>query len=229
MNELANKNSSSVLAVCGTGFLALATVFLVRDLALPTETLLAVAALLASIAAVLGRPRRWPWVAPAALLGAAVAGGGWYAAITSPALLPGLALTAAGAIAALVLHERRAAAPDATAADGLFWYAAGTAFLVASAAFYFHFFTLGAADESAARRLIPTIGWLAIGLALMIAARSRTSPPGRVGVAFIVVALAKALVYDSTHLQGPLRVTAFAAVGALLLASARLVSERERA
>ena len=207
MNELANKNSSSVLAVGGTGFLALAAVFLVRDLALPTETLLGVAA----------------------LLGAALAGGGWYAAITSPALLPGLALTAAGAIAALVLQERRAPSPNASAADGLFWYAAGTAFLVASAAFYFHFFTLGAADESVARRLIPTIGWLAIGLGLLIAARSRTSPPGRVGVAFIVVALAKALVYDSTHLQGPLRVTAFAAVGALLLAGARLVSDRERA
>ena len=134
-----------------------------------------------------------------------------------------------GSIAALVLHERRASASDPTVAGPLFWFAAGGAFLVASAALYFSFLTLGVADESLARRLIPTIGWLAIGLGLLIAARSRTSPPGRVGVGYIAVALVKALVYDSTHLQGPLRVTVFAAVGALLLAGARLSSDRERA
>src|SRR5436190_11757622 len=108
MTELANKNSSSLLAAGGAGFLALAAVFLVRDLALPTEALLGVAALGASVAAVLGRPRQWPWIAPAALLAAALAGGGWYAMGTSPSLLPGLALTAVGSIAALVLHKRRA-------------------------------------------------------------------------------------------------------------------------
>ena len=88
--------------------------------------------------------------------------------------------------------------------------------------------TLGVAAESLARRLIPTIGWLAIGLALFIAARSRASAPGRVGVGFVAVAVLKALIYDSTHLQGPLRVTVFAAVGVLLLAGARLTAVRER-
>ena len=88
--------------------------------------------------------------------------------------------------------------------------------------------TLGVADESLARRLIPTIGWLAIGLALLIAARSRASAAGRVGVGFVAVAVLKALIYDSTHLQGPLRVTVFAAVGVLLLAGARLTASRER-
>ena len=122
----------------------------------------------------------------------------------------------------------RSGAPS-DAAGPLTWYAAGTAFLVASAALYFHFLTLGVADESLARRLIPTIGWLAIGLALLIAARSRTSAPGRVGIGFIAVAAIKALAYDSTHLQGPLRVTVFAAVGALLLVGARLINDRERA
>jgi hypothetical protein len=227
MNDLANKNSSSILAVGGAGFLALATIFLVRDLALPPETLLCAAAVAASIAAILGQPRQWPWVAPAALLAATLVGGGWYVLVTSPALLPGLALTAVGSIAALVLHQRRAS--DANLAGALFWYAAGTAFLVASAALYFHLFTLGVADESVVRRLIPTIGWLAIGLGLLIAVRSRTSPPGRIAVAYVAVAVMKALVYDSTHLQGPLRVTMFAAVGALLLTGARLIGSRERA
>jgi hypothetical protein len=227
MTELTNKDSSRLLAAGGAGFLALAAIFLVRDLALPTETLLGVAALGASVAAVLGRPRQWPWIAPAALLAAALAGGGWYVMVTSPALLPGLALTAVGSIAALVLHKRRAS--DANLAGALFWYAAGAAFLIASAALYFHFLTLGLAEESLARRLIPTIGWLALGLALLIAARSRTSPPGHVAVVYIAAAVMKALVYDSTHLQGPLRVTVFAAVGALLLTGARLIGAQERA
>jgi hypothetical protein len=229
MNDLTSKNSSSLLAAGGAGFLALAAIFLVRDLALPPETLLGVVALVASVAAILGRPRRWRWVAPGVLLAVTLVGGGWYLAVTSPALLPGLALAAFGSIAAVVLQERRASGAPSDAAVPLAWYAAGTACLVASAALYFHFLTLGFADESLARRLIPTIGWLAIGLALLIAARRPTSPPGRVGIGFVAVAAIKALAYDSTHLQGPLRITVFAAVGVLLLAGARLISDRERA
>jgi hypothetical protein len=229
MNDFTSKHSSPILAVGGAGFLALAAVFLVRDLALPPETLLTAGALLASIAAVLGRPRRWAWVGPGALLAVTIAGGGWYLAIRSPALLPALAVAAVGAIVSVAVHERRGAAADADQTGSLVWYAAGAAFFVASAAFYFHFFTLGIADESLARRLIPTISWLAIGLALLIAGGGRTSPPGRVGVALVAVAVLKALVYDSTHLQGPLRVTVFAAVGALLLAGARLIHARESA
>ena len=116
MNDLTSKNSSSLLAAGGAGFLALAAIFLVRDLALPPETLLGAGALLASVAAILGRPRRWPWVAPGALLAVAIVGGGWYLAVTSPALLPGLALAAFGAIAAVVLHERRASGAPSDAA-----------------------------------------------------------------------------------------------------------------
>jgi len=229
MNELTKKkNPSPILAVGGAGFLALAAIFLVRDLALPPETLMGVAALLAAVTAVVGR--RWPTVGPAALLGVAAVGGAWYTTVKSPVLLPALVLTALASIVTVVMHERRAATPSASPIAGqLAWYAAGAAFLVASGALYFHFLTLGVASESLVRRLIPTIAWLAIGLGLLIAARRPTSPPGQVGVAFVAVAVLKALIYDSTHLQGPLRVTVFAAVGALLLAGARLVNDRERA
>jgi len=70
---------------------------------------------------------------------------------------------------------------------------------------------------------------LELPLALWIAAPRRDAAPGRVAIGFVVVAVLKALVYDSTHLQGPLRVTVFAAVGALLLAGARIIAHRERA
>jgi len=141
-----------------------------------------------------------------------------------------LALLAVGSIASVAVNERRVDwSPSSVRTTRLAWYAAGTSFIVATGAFYVHFFTLGFADESPARRLIPTISWLAVGLALWIAAPRRDAAPGRVGVALVAIALLKALIYDSTHLQGPLRVTVFAAVGALLLAGARLVIPRERA
>jgi hypothetical protein len=145
--------------------------------------------------------------------------------MTSPLLLPALALTAIGSIAAVALHGRAAAAASAKVAGALTWYAAGTSFLVVTAALSFHFLAAGTGEESIAPRLIPTIAWLAAGLALLIAARSRTSTPGQVGTALAGIALVKALVYDSVHLHGALRVTMFAAVGALLLAGARLVGD----
>ncbi|HMF43056.1 MAG TPA: hypothetical protein VKQ32_20425 [Polyangia bacterium] len=230
MNDVTSKSSSPILAAGGAGFLVLAAVFLVRDLALPPETLLGAAAVLAVVLALLRPPRRLPWIGPAALLAVAVVGGGWFLAVASPALLPGLGVVAVGSIASVAMHERRAAqAPSSDLARRLAWYAAGAAFLVASGAFYVHFFTLGFADESPARRLIPTISWLAIGLALWIAAPNRDAAPGRVAIGFVAIAVLKALVYDSTHLQGPLRVTVFAAVGALLLAGARIIARREHA
>lgn len=64
---------------------------------------------------------------------------------------------------------------------------------------------------------------------MLIAARSRASAPGQVGTGLAAIALLKALVYDSVHLQGPLRVTLFAAVGALLLVGARLVGDGREA
>jgi hypothetical protein len=232
MNDVPNKSSSPILAAGGAAFLALAALFLVRDLAMPPETLLDAAALLAAVTAVLRPPRRVPWIGPAVLLAISVAGGCWFLAVESPALLPALALAAVGSIASVAMHERRASPSPSRLDDRtrrLAWYAAGVAFLVATGALYVHYFTFGFADESPARRLIPTIAWLAIGLALWIAAPSRESASGRVAMGFVAVALLKALIYDSTHLQGPLRVTVFAAVGALLLAGARLVVHRERA
>jgi hypothetical protein len=229
MNDEANKSPSTMLAAGGGGFLVLAGYFLVRDLALPPEILLTGAALAASVAAVLGRPRRWPAVGPGALLALALVAGAWYAAVTSPVLLPALLVTAVGSIAAVAVHGRDADASGMKAAAPLRWYAAGASFLAATAALSFHFLTAGMGEASIAPRLIPTIAWLAAGLALLIAARSRASAPGQVGTGLAGVALVKALVYDSVRLQGPLRVTLFAAVGALLLVGARLVGDGREA
>lgn len=124
MNGVTNTNSSTMLAAGGAGFLALAGFFLLRDLALPPAFLLVAVALVASIGAPTARPRRWPWLAPGALLALSVGGGSWYLLVKSPALLPALAATAVGATAAVVRQERRSPDAASTAAGELTWYAA---------------------------------------------------------------------------------------------------------
>jgi hypothetical protein len=223
MKIFANKSPSTILAAVGAGFLVIAVYFLVRDTAVPPEIVLTAVAVLASVAAALGRPRRWPALAPGALLVLALVSGGWYLAITSPAVLPALIVTAIGAGAAVALRGREHSPPGSPVAGQLAWYAAGVSFLAATGALSFHVLTSGMGEESVVARLIPTMAWLAAGLALIVAARNRSSAPGRVGTGLAAIALTKTLVYDSVHLQGPLRVTMFAAVGALLLAGARLV------
>ena len=58
-----------------------------------------------------------------------------------------------------------------------------------------------------ARRLVPTIVWLAVGLALFVAARSRGARAAvEVGGGLVAVALLKAIAYDTVHLGGLPRV-----------------------
>jgi hypothetical protein len=220
-NERETKPSESTyLAVGGAGFLALAGFFLWRDLALPPAAVLIAAAVAASIAAAFNWPRRLPGLAPAALLVVAAWGGVWYLAIKSPALLPGLCVTAVGAIAALAIREAGSSWYASVWTRRLAWYAAGAAFLIATWALYFHLFTIGVAAETVVRRLIPTMVWLAVGLALLVAGRSRSAPPAQAGLGLMAVALIKALLYDTTHMYGPSRVALLGAVGFLLLAGA---------
>jgi hypothetical protein len=216
-------NESTLLAVGGAGFLILAAFFLWRDLALPPVAMLIAASVAAAAAATLQWPRRLPALAPAALLVIAAWGGLWYVALKSPSLLPALVVTAAGSIAALAIRESSGGWSDSGWARRLAWYAAGAAFLVATWALYFYLFTLGVASESVVRRLIPTIVWLAVGLALLVAGRTRRAPPAQVGISLMAVALVKALFYDTTHLYGPSRVAVLGAVGVLLLAGARML------
>jgi uncharacterized membrane protein len=74
-----------------------------------------------------------------------------------------------------------------------------------------------------ARRLIPTLAWLALGLAFFIGGKGRVPAAVHVGLGFIAVAVGKAALYDTGHLHGYLRIGALGAVGVLLLVGGRLV------
>lgn len=92
---------------------------------------------------------------------------------------------------------------------------------------YFRFFTL-MQDEFIARRLYFTIFLLAIGIGLSIMARTRSSKfLGFAGASYLIVAVGKALAYDTTHLTGFLRIGVFALGGVILLLGAGLMSKKE--
>jgi hypothetical protein len=212
-----------VLGGLGAGLLALAVVFLWRDLQVPRELLLALAATAAAGLGLLNVHRAQRLAAPIAVLACAVAGGLWYAATKEGLLLVGLALTLVAATVALLL-SRRESPPDRIH-DVLSWYGLTAAAIAASWAFYFHFLTLGFAEDNVARRLVLTLGWLVTGVALVLTGRQRGTPVIRdAGFAFVAIAVGKTLLYDTVNLHGSLRVVGLAAAGALMLGAAWLSS-----
>lgn len=220
--ELQTRKESWVLTAAGGGLMALAAFFLWRDLDLPRELVLLGAMAGAGLVTALGRPRRWPAAGPAALIATTVIAGLWYVAERRAGLLPSLAVGLVAAAGAVVNRERRVEGGQ-TLVDRLSWYAFGAALLGTTWSFYFHFLTAGAAADSVGRRLIPTITWLALGLALFIAGKLRARFAVHVGLALTGLAVVKATFYDTTHLHGGLRVAVLAAAGGLLLFAARVL------
>jgi hypothetical protein len=219
-----------VLGGVGAGLLALAVVFLWRDLQVPRELLLAVAAVGAAGLAFLHVPNTRGLAGPIAVLVCAVAGGLWYAATKEGLLLVGLALTLAVATVTVLRARLQSGAGADRVRDVLVWYGLTAAAIAASWAFYFHFLTLGIAEDNVARRLVLTLGWLVVGVALVLTGRQRGTPVMRdAGFAFVAIAVGKALVYDTMHLHGSLRVVGLAAAGALMLGAAWLSSRASAA
>jgi len=215
---------STALAGAGAAFLILAGFFLWRDLSLPHELVMTVLALASGAAATLRWPRRWPMVAPALLIAVTVASTGWFTLEKQTSLLPPLLIALATGGAALLrsLHHG-----EDRLADRLSWYAFGAALLAATWGVYFHFFTAGFAADWVARRMIPTVAWLGMGLGFLVLGNRRPAPT-HVGLGFIGVALAKAAFYDTSHLQGGLRIAVLGAVGLLLVLGARLVGRSSK-
>jgi hypothetical protein len=211
-----------VLAIAGVGLLGLAAVFLWRELQVPHDLLLAVAAVGCAGLVLGGGLGARPLVGPIAVLACGVVGGVWYAATKSGLLLVGLGVTFLAAALA-VWRSRGSAAPGDRLQAVLLWYGLTVAALAASWAFYFHFLTLGLAGDEVGRRLVLTLGWLAAGVGLVLHARQRGETVIRdAGFAFIAIAVLKVLLYDTTHLSGTLRILALAGAGALMLGGAWL-------
>ena len=210
-----------VAVMMGAGLLlwALGAMFLWRDLAVPPEAFLAVGAIGAAAVSVVKLPQGLRWLGPWALLACTVAGGLWFGATTSPLLLLPMVVTLVATVVALKRtsveekHHRL-----------VLWYALTLAVLATSLAAYFHLFTLHLMADEVGRRLLLSFLWLLFGLALVVRSARKQDSYGRdAGFLALAIALGKVLVYDTTHLGGPLRITLLLGAGSLLVLGGLLV------
>lgn len=212
------KLDSGVLMSAGAVLLAMAAFFLWRDLAVRPEMLVGIGAVAAAAVSVAGIKRRWPLVGPIALLATVLTGGGWYAATREPVLLGALAVTLAASVVTALGTQRAMPSEHERYQRVLAWYGFAIASLVTSFAFYFHFLTLGVAQDELARRAVLTLAWLAAGVGLVLWGRRKGEHAIRdAGFLFLAASVGKAVLYDTTHLDGMLRVGLLAITGAVLL------------
>lgn len=212
-----------VLAMGGSALLALASIFLWRELQVSAELLLVVAAGVAAAGVHLGRGPGQRVVGPLALLAVAVGGGLWWLAAKELLLLAGLAGVLAVAAWCVARERQPPEGGPEQVRRVLLWYGLGTAALAVTGAFYFHFLTLGLAEEHIGRRLVLTLTWLVLGIGgVLLGRRSGQGAARDAGFAFVGIALLKMLVYDTTHLSGVLRVGGLVVAGLLMLGGAWL-------
>jgi hypothetical protein len=212
------------LLAAGGAFLLVAAAFLWRELALRPELVLAPVALVAT-AASLGFRRVGAIGGSIALGCCTLVGAVWYLGSTSLWLLPGLVVCFSG-MAVLAVMSLRRNAPESERLVA--WLVFAITGLVTSGAIYFQFFTL--ADTDIVRRIFITLGWLAAGLVLLFVGRYLKEQSIRLaGLSWIATAVLKGLLYDSSHLNGTLRIAGFFAAGCLLVLSGLLVSRGDHA
>lgn len=210
----------AVLVTAGGALWAIAAFFLWRDLEVPPEAFLGVAAVGAAGLSAARVPERLRWAGPVALLACGLLGSGWFAATTSPVLIAPLAVT----LAATVVGLARSHAADRVQRLVL-WYALTVAVLATTGAVYFHVLTVRLMADEVSRRLVLSGVWLVYGLAVVVTSLRRQESWGRdAGFAALAVAVGKIVIWDTTHLGGPLRVGLLLGAGALLLAGGLTVS-----
>lgn len=218
-----------LLGGAGLALLALGGIFGWRELQVDPAYLLTIAAAGGVLASGIDKERTATRAGLLGLVLCAGLGGAWYAAVRSVALLPGLLVALAGGVLFLLRGYPRARRRGEGSTVALGFAALVTTTLSASWAGYFHFLTAGLAPDEVARRLVLTLLWVVIGVALVVySGKLRELAMRYAGYVFVVAATAKALLYDTTHLGGGLRVLTLLAAGACLLGGALLATRQEQ-
>jgi hypothetical protein len=219
------KLDSGVLMAAGVVLLGLAGFFLWRDLEVRPEALVAITAAAAAAVSVAGVRKKWPLVGPIALLATVLVGGAWYGATREPVLLGALAVTFGAAVITALGTQAAMPSDKERYQRVLAWYGLAVAALVTSFAFYFHFLTIGIAQDELARRGVLTLAWLAAGVGFVLWGRKKGETAIRdAGFLFLAASVGKAVLYDTTHLEGMLRVGLLAIAGVVLLGSGAIAT-----
>ena len=93
------------------------------------------------------------------------------------------------------------------------WQTLGLGLVTLTGGLYFHLLTLQV--DELGRRLVLTIAWTLLGLGAVVLGRKlKDSAPRDAGFVVLACAVAKATLYDTTHLFGGLRIIVLVVVGA---------------
>jgi hypothetical protein len=224
-------------AFLGAALIALAAFFVWRDLNVSAEYLLVVAALAATGLEVAQRPRGRPHLGLLALLACTLVAGAWFAggsylgAVAVGSFRPFVLLATMGiAVIGCVMAAARAylGRRDESLPAQLV-YPIALIGIVLSAALYYQLFTIGFAADHVARRLILTLTWLPLGVLLQASGQARGDRHlAGAGLLLVACAVAKAVLYDTTHLDGALRVAVLGVAGLVLLGGAWLLHAGQR-
>jgi uncharacterized membrane protein len=222
----------------GVVLIGAAAYFVWRDLGVSAEYLLVAVAVVATALEIIQCPRDRPHVGLSILLACTLAAGVCFAGAAYFGYVPAgsarpfvlfatMGIAAIGGIVAL-------ARAYLTQREG--WLSARLVYsmtiiaIVLSAALYYQLFTIGFAAEHVARRLILTLTWLPIGVLMQATGHARGERHlAGAGLLLVACAVAKAILYDTTHLDGGLRIAVLGVAGLILLGGAWLLHAGERA
>lgn len=214
-----------VLGTLGALVTALAAYFAWQELHLGAEVLLVVGMVAVAAAAWLLKRANKLLVGPVAMVVGTFVAGGWYFATREPMVLVALAV---GFVVSVALAWWERAKPSGESSDEkwhrlITWHGLATSGLVTSLASYFFIFDASDFElqHFIVRRAALTMAWLCIGVVGVLYGRSKGAPEIRdAGFLSIAAAVGKILIYDTSHLDGGLRIGLLALSGALLLVSA---------
>jgi Predicted membrane protein (DUF2339) len=223
------KLEPKVLGVAGIGLLGLALFFGWKELQVQPEALLLVGTAAAAVAAAALKHFKIPSLGPVLLIASTAIGALWYGATREPMLLWGLgAAFAASTLYAVMGLKGRAAlsTPSLRLHHLLSWHGVALSGLAASFAVYFQVFDAQANpwQDFVARRALFSLLWLLSGVGLVVWGRAQKATEVRdAGFVVLAAGVVKLVTYDSTHLDGVLRVGALAVAGSVLMAAAGLL------
>jgi uncharacterized membrane protein len=222
-------DTSMLLKGLGGVLLAVTAVLIWNEVKMDAVVLL----LSASVAALSGSlwlERKKTFVyGPLATLATVGVGAIWYGATREPLVLGALGVGFATFLATAWRHRDRTRLESSTwhrvlSFQGVAW--SGLALSLATDFHLFHGSEL--LDEGfIARRVILTVAWLLGGLGLLVVGQKREDGPVQgAGAVLMVASLGKLLIYDTTHLDGVLRIAAYAAAGVMLMVGGTLLTRK---
>jgi hypothetical protein len=221
----AQRSEPAVLGVLGALLLAIAGFFGWQELHVQTEMLMVLAAATVAAGAWFASGKRVEALGPLMLLATGVIAGSWYGATKEPVLIAGMGIVFAAALAQAIwtgrLHPKLSKVHRMVS-----WHTVAATGLFASFAAYFQLFDGNEGHDFhtfLARRAVLTLSWLLSGVAMVLLGRKRLLPEVRdAGFLILAAAVGKLLLYDSTHLDGGLRIGTLVVGGITLVVASQL-------